>query len=104
MTNDTRVGYETRTGAVVMRLALAALVAFLVSCSSPNDPGENAKAVSEQVTAAADLVVTATSVSPAGVAPSQPAKFSATVKNQGTVATPAGVIIGVAFAVDGTTV
>ncbi|HWZ90389.1 MAG TPA: CARDB domain-containing protein, partial [Polyangiaceae bacterium] len=108
MTNDIRAGHKARISyAVAKRFALTALalVAFLVACSSSShDPSEDTQSVSEQVTGAPDLVVTATSISPAGVAPSQPATFSATVKNQGTVATPAGVIIGVAFAVDGTTV
>jgi len=51
-----------------------------------------------------DLVVTGVSWSPANVAAGQPATFSATVKNQGTGATPAGVIIGVGFSIDGTEV
>ena len=53
MTNDIRVGNEARACAAVKRFALAALapVAFLVSCSSPHDAGEDTKAVSEQVTA-----------------------------------------------------
>jgi hypothetical protein len=51
-----------------------------------------------------DLVVTAVNWSPANIAAGQPATFSATVKNQGSGATPAGVIIGVSFSVDGTQV
>jgi hypothetical protein len=48
-----------------------------------------------------DLVVTSVSWSPENVAAGQQATFSATVLNQGTGATPAGVIIGVQFDVDG---
>ena len=46
-----------------------------------------------------DLVVT-NIVKPAA-APGTPVTFTATVKNQGTMATPAGMIIGVQFQVDG---
>lgn len=47
-----------------------------------------------------DLIVTsATTVSP--LTAGQPATFRATIKNQGTEATPAGVIHGVGFQVDG---
>jgi hypothetical protein len=51
-----------------------------------------------------DLVVTSASFSPGNVAAGQPATFSAVVKNLGTSATPAGIIVGVAFNVDGTLV
>ena len=49
-----------------------------------------------------DLIVTA--VTPASAATGTNVVPSATVKNQGTVATPAGTILDVAFFVDGTTV
>ncbi len=49
-----------------------------------------------------DLIVTA--VTPASTATGNRVVPSATVKNQGTVATPAGTILDVAFFVDGTTV
>jgi hypothetical protein len=48
-----------------------------------------------------DLVVTSTSWSPANPATGQPVTFSATIKNQGTGATPAGTILGVQFRVNG---
>ena len=48
-----------------------------------------------------DLVVTAVSWTPANPAVGAPVRFSATVKNQGGAATPAGVILGVLFKVDG---
>jgi len=51
-----------------------------------------------------DLAVTSASFSPGNVAAGQSATFSATVKNLGTSATPAGTILGVQFAVDGTVV
>lgn len=49
----------------------------------------------------ADLVVTAVSMSPSSVGAGTPVRFSATIKNQGGSATPPGVLIGVAFLVDG---
>src|SRR5204863_5793586 len=51
-----------------------------------------------------DLIVTDVSWSPANPAPGNAVTFSATIKNQGTAATPAGVIHGVSFWVDGTQV
>ncbi len=50
-----------------------------------------------------DLVVTNVSVNPASPVANSPATFSATVKNQGTGATPANTIVGVAFNVDNVT-
>lgn len=49
-----------------------------------------------------DLIVTAVSWSPANPSAGQAVTFSATIKNQGTAATPSGVIHGVLFSVDGT--
>jgi hypothetical protein len=46
-----------------------------------------------------DLIVT--SVSPLVASSGIPVKFSATIKNQGTAATPAGTVIGVSFKIDG---
>ena len=51
-----------------------------------------------------DLVVSGVSWTPASIAAGQNATFTATVKNQGTAATKAGVIVGVRFDVDGTAV
>jgi subtilase family serine protease len=51
-----------------------------------------------------DLVVTDISWNPASPATGNAVTFSATIKNQGTGATPAGVINGVSFSVDGTQV
>jgi len=48
----------------------------------------------------ADLVVTGISWDPASPAPGSAVTFSATIKNQGTVPTPAGVKHGVLFTVD----
>jgi subtilase family serine protease len=50
----------------------------------------------------ADLIVTAISWSPTSPVTGNAVTFSATIKNQGTAATPAGVIHGVSFSVDGT--
>ena len=51
-----------------------------------------------------DLIVTAISWSPASPVAGNAVTFSATIKNQGTAATPSGVIHGVSFSVDGTQV
>jgi len=51
-----------------------------------------------------DLVVTDVSWSPANPAAGNAVTFSATIMNQGTAATPSGVIHGVLFSVDGTPV
>lgn len=51
-----------------------------------------------------DLVVTSVTMNPASPTAGQAVTFSATVKNQGTTAVPAGTLIGVAFAIDGQTV
>lgn len=52
----------------------------------------------------ADLIVTAVMATPANPTPGQAVTFSATIKNQGTAATPAGIIHGVLFSVDSTPV
>lgn len=84
--------------------AVIACASLLLGCSSqPHDTVEAIAAIRDSLSAPnlPDLIVTAVSMSPANVAPGQLATFSATVKNQGTAATPAGVIIGVQFDVDG---
>ncbi|MGH6840951.1 MAG: CARDB domain-containing protein, partial [Methylocella sp.] len=48
-----------------------------------------------------DLIITSISMSPAKPTSGQAVTFNATVKNQGTAATPSGVSIGVYFFVDG---
>jgi hypothetical protein len=48
-----------------------------------------------------DLVITSVAADPATPQSGQPTQFTAIVRNQGSGATPAGVPIGVAFAVDG---
>jgi M6 family metalloprotease-like protein len=51
-----------------------------------------------------DLVVTSVAWTPTSPAPGNAVLFKATIKNQGTAATPSGVIHGVGFLVDGTNV
>jgi regulation of enolase protein 1 (concanavalin A-like superfamily) len=51
-----------------------------------------------------DMIVTGISWAPTSPAASQAVSFSAVVKNQGTGPTPAGIVIGVSFWVDGTQV
>lgn len=51
-----------------------------------------------------DLIVTNITWSPANPVPGNEISFSATIKNQGAAASPAGVVHGVSFSVDGTKV
>jgi hypothetical protein len=51
-----------------------------------------------------DVVVTSISMNPANPVAGQAVTFSAVVKNQGTASTPAGVVLGVGFFVNGTNV
>src|SRR5258708_4831876 len=97
---------RTAVGWVALAFALAAVAcaSLLFGCSSPaHDTQERTATIRERSvpTDLPDLIVTAVTVSPTNVAPGQLATFSATVKNQGTAATPAGVILGVQFDVDG---
>lgn len=66
----------------------------------------NSLSVNLSVAAAAarpDLVVTSVTASPASPGPGVPVRFSATIKNQGSAATPANRTHGVAFSIDGVT-
>jgi hypothetical protein len=51
-----------------------------------------------------DLIVTNFTLSPTTPTVGQPVLFSATIKNQGTAATPDGIVEGIGFLVDGATV
>jgi len=53
---------------------------------------------------ASDLVVTGLSSSPTSPTAGDAVTFSGVVKNQGTAATPAGTVVGLAFSIDGTLV
>lgn len=57
--------------------------------------------LSSRAAAGNDLVVTSVTMSPATPTAGQAVTFSAVVKNQGTTATTAGTVVGVAFYVDG---
>lgn len=85
-------------------VALAAGVwAALVGCAGTDDG-----TLEEAPTSQAELVdgynLVVASVSPTTVAPGSPVVFSATIKNTGTLATPAGIIHGISFWVNGTQV
>jgi hypothetical protein len=67
----------------------------------PTGTGDNCASVTDP-NAKPDLVVTA--IQPSSAQPRASVTFSATVKNQGTTATPSGTTIGVSFWVDGTKV
>ncbi len=71
----------------------------------PNEIDETNNQYTESLTTGTtgqpDLIVTDIAWNPANPAPGNAVTFSATIKNQGTAATPAGVIHGVAFQIDG---
>jgi hypothetical protein len=81
----------------------AGLMVALVGCEDPgNGTVEETLTSREELVDSYNLVVA--SVSPITVATSSTVVFNATIKNTGTVATPAGVIHGVSFWVNGTQV
>ena len=88
----TRPKKITRPIAGVAATLAASLLAGAALTTVASSPASAAAAMP-------DLVVT--SVAKPSVAPGAAVKFSATVKNQGGTATPAGTIIGVRFTVDG---
>ncbi|HVY25403.1 MAG TPA: CARDB domain-containing protein [Polyangiaceae bacterium] len=65
------------------------------------ESNENNNKTNAPLVAGIDLTVTNIMFSPTNSGIGQPITFSATVKNEGNVATPAGTIIGVRFEVDG---
>jgi subtilase family serine protease len=66
-----------------------------------NDVNRTNNKVAVPLSVGIDLTVTGVSWSPADPTSGSPVTFSATVQNVGTVATPAGTIVGVQFDVDG---
>lgn len=62
---------------------------------------ENNNKLTASLVSGIDLTVSNIQWSPASPSPGTAVTFSATVKNEGTVATPAGTIVGVRFEVDG---
>ena len=65
------------------------------------ETNENNNKLTAPVAVGIDLTVTNILSTPLSPAPGTPVLFSATVKNEGTVATPAGTIVGVRFEIDG---
>lgn len=72
---------------------------FLILTSSVNSEAKTRN--TSRVSRLPDLIVSSITMSPAQPKAGDKVIFSAVVKNQGQGATPAGVIIGVAFSVDG---
>jgi subtilase family serine protease len=68
------------------------------------ESNENNNKLSVPMSVGIDLTVLGVSWNPASFGPGAPITFSAVVQNVGTVATPAGTIIGVRFDIDGTAV
>ena len=62
---------------------------------------ENNNKLTAPLVSGIDLTVTNILWSPVSPSPGTPVTFSATVKNEGSVATPAGTIVGVRFEIDG---
>lgn len=85
---------------VIMRRELAARLRR--SCKDPDHGPLRVGVIGSivMVSKLPDLIVTRLII-PAGLAAGVPVTFAAVVKNQGTAATPAGVVVGVAFHVDG---
>src|ERR1700730_8846062 len=82
--------------------------AFVDDVNRIAESNENNNTLSSTLTVGSgglpDLIVTNFTWSPTIPAVGQPVLFSATIKNQGTAATPDGVIAGIGYQVDGTTV
>jgi len=74
-----------------------------VNANGTSGASNEASATPAGGVAGIDLIVTSVSWSPASPTSGSHVVFSAVVKNQGSVATPAGTIVGVQFAVDGVT-
>jgi subtilase family serine protease len=65
------------------------------------ETNENNNKTTAPLVAGIDLTVNNIMFAPTNFGPGQPVTFSATVKNEGNVATPAGTILGVRFEIDG---
>src|SRR5207237_1146819 len=82
--------------------------AFVDDVNRIAESNENNNTLSSTLTIASgglpELIVTNFTWSPTSPTVGQPVLFSATIKNQGTAATPAGVVEGIGFLVDGATV
>jgi hypothetical protein len=90
----TKTAKERNQSMKLMQKALASarVVSLVVLCLC-----------SSRARAAIDMIVTSVSMNAASPATGQHVIFSATIKNQGTTATPAGVKNGVVFSIDGAT-
>lgn len=78
--------------------------AFVDDINRMSEGDENNNKLSIPLTVGTDLMVTNISWAPSVPTAGTPVVFTAVVKNNGTVASPAGTIIGVAFEIDGTKV
>jgi glucan endo-1,3-alpha-glucosidase len=72
------------------------------SGSASSAPVSSPPPVASPSSGTVDLIVTNISMSPVNPLPGQAVTFTATVKNQGTMESPAGTIIGVSFTIDNT--
>jgi subtilase family serine protease len=77
------------------------LQAWVDDVNRISEGDENNNKVSVSLSIGIDLVVTSITPSPLHPIAGQPTTFSAVIKNQGTVATPAGTVVGVRFDIDG---
>ncbi|WP_369069117.1 CARDB domain-containing protein [Kineococcus terrestris] len=94
-TLQSRTSARTSTRTTRRTRALAAAAGALVAA------GALAGAAPASAAGAPDLVVTAVSWGPSSPVVGAPVTFRATIANRGTAATPAGVVHGVQFKVDG---
>jgi regulation of enolase protein 1 (concanavalin A-like superfamily) len=95
----TTVGSATSTSFINTGLNNGTLYYYVVAAVNSGGSSANSAQVSA-TPVAPDLIVTGISWTPASPVAGQAVTFSATIKNQGTTPTPAGVIHGVSFWVD----
>ena len=80
---------------LMVNASLATFTMFAALCNAPTIQSACAATLP-------DVVVTGVNISsPGGLIARQPLTFSATIKNQGSAATPPGGVIGVGFSIDG---
>jgi len=96
------------SGATYTNTGLTNGTTYFYKVAAVNSFGTSAQSSEASATptngvAGIDLIVTSVSLNPASPSNGNHVVFSAVVKNQGSVATPSGTIIGCQFAVDGVT-
>ncbi len=100
---DQKSNGSTNNEAITIAAPSAGTYYLLVRVDSGTSSNNLVKAAYDSAVAkTADMIVTAVTMNPTNPTVNQAVTFSATIKNQGTAATPAGVANGVRFTVDRT--